>query len=99
MRVDGFSYVGAGNSGNKKDAQANAVKDFVQYLVRQGKIPASQVPVEVCMFEQFLKFIKSSTRVIITYCNFYVITTNFHSVSVVCRGFYQVGKMENPDYG
>lgn len=66
MRVDGFSYVGAGNSGNKKDAQANAVKDFVQYLVRQGKIPASQVPVEVCMFEQFLKFIKSSTMIIIT---------------------------------
>lgn len=55
VRVDGFSYVGAGNSGNKKDAQANAVKDFVQYLVRQGKIPASQVPVEVCMFEQFFK--------------------------------------------
>lgn len=50
VRVDGFSYVGAGNSGNKKDAQANAVKDFVQYLVRQGKIPASQVPMEVCMF-------------------------------------------------
>lgn len=59
VRVDGFSYVGAGNSGNKKDAQANAVKDFVQYLVRQGRIPASQVPVEVCIFEQFLKFIKS----------------------------------------
>lgn len=75
VRVDGFSYVGAGNSGNKKDAQANAVKDFVQYLVRQGKIPASQVPVEVCMFEKFSKFIKSATKVIITYCNFYIITT------------------------
>lgn len=46
-RVDGYSYVGAGNSSNKKDAQINAAKDFVHYLVRQGVVPQSDVPLEV----------------------------------------------------
>lgn len=44
MRVDGFSYIGMGNSTNKKDAQANAARDFVNYLVRVGEMSASEVP-------------------------------------------------------
>ncbi|KAG9343499.1 hypothetical protein JZ751_013665, partial [Albula glossodonta] len=44
VRVDGFSYTGMGNSTNKKDAQANAARDFVNYLVRVGQVNASEVP-------------------------------------------------------
>jgi dsRNA-specific ribonuclease len=44
VRVGGFDYVGVGNSGNKKDSQSNAANDFVQYLVRQGHLNASDIP-------------------------------------------------------
>lgn len=44
MRVEGFNYIGMGNSTNKKDAQANAARDFVNYLVRVGQMSASEVP-------------------------------------------------------
>lgn len=44
VRVEGFNYIGMGNSTNKKDAQANAARDFVNYLVRVGEIGASEVP-------------------------------------------------------
>nr|CAD7398713.1 unnamed protein product [Timema cristinae] len=44
LRVEGFDYVGAGNSTSKKDAQFNASRDFVQYLVRQGLVKASDLP-------------------------------------------------------
>ncbi|KAF6200626.1 hypothetical protein GE061_005069 [Apolygus lucorum] len=47
VRVQGHNYVGAGNSTTKKDAQSNAAKDFVQYLVRQGVVSASDVPSEL----------------------------------------------------
>ncbi|XP_049811286.1 dosage compensation regulator isoform X1 [Schistocerca nitens] len=47
VRVEGFDYVGAGNSTNKKDAQVNAARDFVQYLVRQGIVNAKDVPADV----------------------------------------------------
>lgn len=40
----GFDYVGAGNSTTKKDAQANAASDFVQYLIRQGVMNPKEVP-------------------------------------------------------
>lgn len=46
VRIDGYSYVGAGNSTNKKDAQANAARDFANYLVRQGLVKASEVPMD-----------------------------------------------------
>ncbi|XP_023658222.2 ATP-dependent RNA helicase A [Paramormyrops kingsleyae] len=42
--VDGFSYTGMGNSTNKKDAQANAARDFVNFLVRVGELNAADVP-------------------------------------------------------
>ncbi|KAH8854462.1 ATP-dependent RNA helicase A [Schistosoma japonicum] len=44
-RAEGFNYVGIGNSTTKKDAQTNAARDFVNYLVREGEVPASTVPV------------------------------------------------------
>uniref|UniRef100_A0A096MGZ1 DExH-box helicase 9 n=1 Tax=Poecilia formosa TaxID=48698 RepID=A0A096MGZ1_POEFO len=44
VRVDGFNYIGMGNSTNKKDAQTNAARDFVNYLVRVGEINAAEVP-------------------------------------------------------
>ena len=40
----GFDYVGAGNSTSKKDAQANAANDFVQYLIRQKVMSPEEVP-------------------------------------------------------
>jgi ATP-dependent RNA helicase A len=46
VRVEGFPYVGAGNSTNKKDAEKNASRDFVSFLVRSGKINESEVPNE-----------------------------------------------------
>ncbi|CAH2059307.1 unnamed protein product, partial [Iphiclides podalirius] len=47
VRVDGFTYVGAGNSVTKKEAQKNASKDFLNFLVRSGELNASDVPVDV----------------------------------------------------
>ncbi|XP_030608663.1 ATP-dependent RNA helicase A [Archocentrus centrarchus] len=44
VRVDGFNYIGMGNSTNKKDAQTNAARDFVNYLVRIGEMNAAEVP-------------------------------------------------------
>lgn len=37
-------YVGAGNSTSKKDAEKNAARDFVNYLVRTGKVNQNEVP-------------------------------------------------------
>ncbi|XP_076619845.1 dosage compensation regulator mle isoform X1 [Colletes latitarsis] len=44
LRVPGFDYVGAGNSTNKKDAQGNAARDFINYLVRTGHVNSNDVP-------------------------------------------------------
>lgn len=33
-----------GNSTNKKDAQTNAARDFVNFLVRIGEVTAAEVP-------------------------------------------------------
>ncbi|EPB76266.1 hypothetical protein ANCCEY_04628 [Ancylostoma ceylanicum] len=44
LRVPGHSYIGLGNSLNKKDAGTNAAMDFCNYLVRQGLLKASEVP-------------------------------------------------------
>lgn len=46
MRVDGIPYVGAGNSTNKKDAEKNAARDFINFLVRTGQLNASDIPAE-----------------------------------------------------
>ncbi len=42
--MDGYSYVGAGVSTSKKDAQANAARDFIQFLVRQGEMNDTEAP-------------------------------------------------------
>ncbi|CAH1119551.1 unnamed protein product [Phaedon cochleariae] len=47
VRIEGYNYVGAGNSTNKKDAQSNAAKDFVSFLVRQGHVNQNDVPVDI----------------------------------------------------
>jgi ATP-dependent RNA helicase A len=47
VSVTGHNYVGVGNSTNKKDAQGNASKDFLSYLIRQGFVTADSLP-SVC---------------------------------------------------
>lgn len=47
VRVDGFNYTGVGNSTNKKDAQNNASRDFVNFLVRQRHVNSNDVPTDV----------------------------------------------------
>lgn len=44
VSVTGHNYVGVGNSTNKKDAQGNASKDFLSYLMRQGFVTADSLP-------------------------------------------------------
>ncbi|KAH8252671.1 hypothetical protein KR032_001180, partial [Drosophila birchii] len=46
VRVDQNNYIGVGNSTNKKDAEKNACRDFVNYLVREGKINAQDIPAD-----------------------------------------------------
>lgn len=38
--------MGAGNSTNKKDAEKNAARDFISFLVRTGKVSPQDIPVE-----------------------------------------------------
>lgn len=47
VRVEGLEYTGVGNSTNKKDAQTNAAKDFLQFLVREGRLLQNEVPMEM----------------------------------------------------
>lgn len=49
VRVDTISYVGAGNSTTKKEAQMNASRDFVNYLTRTGQVKHSEVPEDVAV--------------------------------------------------
>ena len=44
LRVSGINYTACGNSTVKKDAQTNAAKDFIAYLVRQGQLSTADVP-------------------------------------------------------
>ncbi|NWH58371.1 DHX9 helicase, partial [Geococcyx californianus] len=44
VRVEGFNYIGMGSSTNKKDAQSNAARDFVNYLVRVNQMKREEVP-------------------------------------------------------
>jgi len=44
LRVPGVDYVGLGNSQGKKDAQTNAARDFATYMINQGMINASELP-------------------------------------------------------
>lgn len=46
VRVTDQPYVGAGNSTNKKDAERNAARDFISFLVRTGKINPAEIPVD-----------------------------------------------------
>nr|XP_034195568.1 dosage compensation regulator isoform X1 [Osmia lignaria] len=53
LRIPGFDYVGAGNSTNKKDAQGNAARDYVNYLVRTGHVNANDVPKDTNNLQPF----------------------------------------------
>ncbi|NXX96249.1 DHX9 helicase, partial [Centropus bengalensis] len=44
VRVEGFNYIGMGSSTTKKDAQTNAARDFVNYLVRVNEMKREEVP-------------------------------------------------------
>lgn len=44
VRVPNYPYVAAGNSTNKKDAERNAARDFMSFLVRTGKVNGSDIP-------------------------------------------------------
>lgn len=46
VRVNDVNYTGAGNSTNKKDAEKNAARDFVNFLVRTGQLNAGDIPAE-----------------------------------------------------
>ncbi|MGH0134247.1 UNVERIFIED_CONTAM: hypothetical protein FKN15_003760 [Acipenser sinensis] len=47
VRVEGFNYTAMGNSTNKKDAQANAARDYVNYLVCIGEASMSGADVSI----------------------------------------------------
>ncbi|EZA54348.1 Dosage compensation regulator [Ooceraea biroi] len=49
LRIPGFDYVGVGNSTNKKDAQGNASKDYVNYLIRMNHVNLNDVPKDTTM--------------------------------------------------
>ncbi|VUZ52576.1 unnamed protein product, partial [Hymenolepis diminuta] len=51
LRVDGFSYVGIGNSTSKKDAQTNSARDFANFLVREGLLKQSDLPSLISDYE------------------------------------------------
>jgi hypothetical protein len=56
LRVEGLDYVGVGNSTSKKDAQANAARDFVNFLVRIGKMDGKDVPAAVSFYNLFFSY-------------------------------------------
>uniref|UniRef100_A0A8C7IKR5 RNA helicase n=1 Tax=Oncorhynchus kisutch TaxID=8019 RepID=A0A8C7IKR5_ONCKI len=44
VRIEGFNYTGMGNSTNKKDSQANAARDLVNYLVGSWRNECTNAP-------------------------------------------------------
>lgn len=46
VRINGYPYVAVGNSTNKKDAERNAARDFINFLVRSGTLNPSDVPAD-----------------------------------------------------
>ncbi|XP_064617044.1 LOW QUALITY PROTEIN: ATP-dependent RNA helicase A-like [Liolophura sinensis] len=44
VRVEGFNYVGVGNSTTRRMPRQNCARDFIQFLVRQGLMKAADVP-------------------------------------------------------
>lgn len=57
--MEGYNYIGMGNSTNKKDAQSNAARDFVNYLVRINEVKSEEVPaIGVSTYGQALEMYK-----------------------------------------
>lgn len=58
VRVEGYNYTGMGNSIHKKDAQSNAARDFVNYLVRINELKSEEVPaIGVSMAKQLETYV------------------------------------------
>ncbi len=58
VRLEGYNYIGMGNSTNKKDAQSNAARDFVNYLVRTKEVSrwwssCSRGQYHICVYQFF----------------------------------------------
>ncbi len=70
VRVEGMSYVGMGNSINKKDAQTNAARDFTSFLVREGLIADEHVP-SAAVFSSLLLIFISNNQTIYLRCIFF----------------------------
>ena len=62
VRVSNYPYVGAGNSTNKKDAEKNASRDFVNFLVRSGNIKESEIPQDESQLQQQQQASSSNTQ-------------------------------------
>ena len=56
-----MSYVGAGNSTSKKDAQANAARDFCNFLVRTGEMKQEDIPGQGSAAGEFCLLIGQNT--------------------------------------
>lgn len=78
--MEGYNYIGMGNSTSKKDAQSNAARDFVNYLVRINEVKSEEVPsFSVSTYGQALEMCKIMLthyvwrlRVIIFQCCFQI---------------------------
>ncbi|XP_018018357.1 ATP-dependent RNA helicase A [Hyalella azteca] len=44
LQVPTYAYTAIGNSTSKKQAEANAAKDFIQFLIRKGEVTIQDVP-------------------------------------------------------
>ena len=44
LTIQGVDYVANGSASNKKEAEAAAARDFLNYLVNAGHMPADSVP-------------------------------------------------------
>lgn len=66
--MEGYNYTGMGNSTNKKDAQSNAARDFVNYLVRINEVKSEEVPaVGVSTYGPALKYMLQGLGLYILY--------------------------------
>lgn len=79
--MEGYNYTGMGNSTNKKDAQSNAARDFVNYLVRINEVKSEEVPAigvsmakhsDICFKVMLIQYVWRP-RVIIFQCCFQIV--------------------------
>ena len=59
--TQGKDYVACGNSTSKKDSQANAAKDFINYLLRTGEMLPNEVPADAGLDQRYHSNIHKKT--------------------------------------